>query len=204
MEEHAKAIHRLLVLPVLLLAGPTAVGGTIPVGGGCALADAVRSANDDMPYGGCPVGSGPDVLTLNADVTLNAVAEVFHGANGLPVVRGDMTIEGNGFSVERDMGAPPFRILAVTDRATLNLEQLTIRNGWATGALPSERDAEGILVWDAVAHLFDTVVAGNRADRNGGGVHAESFNDVPRAVLTLDRSTVRENTAGSRLDPVPR
>ena len=107
--------------------------GSIIVGGGCTLVDAIRAANSDAPVGGCTAGGrGRDVITLNADVMLTAPAE---GVNGLPVIHSAITIHGNGHVIARstDAGTPSFRLLEISADGDLILEAVTLRGGRLTG-----------------------------------------------------------------------
>lgn len=176
------------VVLALLATAPGLFAASIPVGGACSLVDAIRSANDDIAVGGCPAGSGADTLMLSADVTLTAVAESFTGENGLPVIRSEITIEGGGFTVERDDAAPAFRIIAVAQAGTLTLNQITVRNGNIDGVFDA---GSGGGIWsgdDGALHLTNTTVTENQAGSSGGGILSNS-------IFTLSHCIVSENRA---------
>src|SRR5262249_55049644 len=94
---------------------------------------------------------GPVVLNLpaNTDYVLTApdTSNLYpednnwYGPNGLPAIDNDITIEGNGATIERDPNAPPFRLFYVsgglagelTPPGSLTLKNLTLEGGKAEG-----------------------------------------------------------------------
>lgn len=124
---------------------PTAQAGlpaTIDVNDTCTLQNAIRSANQDASIGGCQQGGGNDIIILPADSTISLTqAEVDgaqYGASGLPLVTSNITIQGNGSTVQRvtatDTGSDRFRILALeagNSSANLTINSMTLRNGFA-------------------------------------------------------------------------
>jgi hypothetical protein len=50
------------------------------------------------------------------------------------VITSDVTIDGNGSTIERDSGAAPFRIIAVTTDVNLTLQDTTVSGGVARQA----------------------------------------------------------------------
>ena len=177
-------MRRLLVGVVAVVAAAVAANvataGTITVGPGCTLADAITAANTDAATGGCAAGSGDDAIVLapGGVYTLTAVADTVDGPNGLPTVTSPITVLGNGATIERSAatGTPEFRIfnvkrLPLGDDPSLRLEGLTLRGGLVRSAYP-----------------FSPVCAG------GGALHARG------AIVELDRVTI----AGSEvLEPAP-
>jgi hypothetical protein len=107
-------------------------GGT--GGPDCTLRDAITAANTDTATGGCPAGSGADTIVLasGATYTLTEIDSNPYGNDGLPAIRSQITIEGNGSIIERSSaeGTPNFRILFVHSDGDLELNDLTIRNGY--------------------------------------------------------------------------
>ena len=71
----------------------------IEVAGSCTLVKAIRAANrNDDAGGACPPGgSGADTLWLTSDVLLTEPSEF---QDGLPIVRGPITVEGRGFTIQ--------------------------------------------------------------------------------------------------------
>src|SRR5262249_4066233 len=102
----------------------------IEVARGCTLVDAVAAADTATATGGCPKGDGADILVLDSDVTLTTVNNTVDGANGLPSIISDITINGNGYTIERDAalacpagGTADFRIFQVAANGTLTLNE---------------------------------------------------------------------------------
>src|ERR1039457_5417510 len=114
-----------------LASGPIIVNTTADPGsaGVCALRDAITAANTQVAVNGCAAGTGTDTIdfsvsgTITLGSTLPAIA-----ANTSP---GSLTIDGNGQSITVN-GASLYGVLVVNTGATLNLNNLTIANGYAT------------------------------------------------------------------------
>lgn len=106
-------------------------GGTFNVGAGDAagLVTAMSSAT----------GGGTSTINLatNSTYTLTAVNNTgINGGNGLPVITtgNDITINGNGATIQRDTSVLAFRLFVVSSNATLRLNNVTLRNGVGSGA----------------------------------------------------------------------
>lgn len=153
----------------LLLVDPLAPA-VITVQGGCSLPSAIRAANTDTANGGCPAGFGADTIVLTTDVELLAIEEVDDGNNGLPTVRSQITIEGNGYTVERSESAPSdFRIAKVDDTGHLTLRNTTVSGGRATAG--SYGDRGGALYNRGSLTLDQSSLLSNLAG-GGGAVHS--------------------------------
>ena len=100
---------------------PTALPAQAPVvpPPPCPLALQITAANTDAPAGGCPAGSGHDIITLSEDIDLGAP---------LPAITSEITIEGNGHTIS---GSRMFRIFEVNGGA-LTLEDAKLTKGSAT------------------------------------------------------------------------
>jgi hypothetical protein len=119
---------------VTALPSTAAASGTITVGGGCTLVDAVTAANTDTATGGCAAGNGADTIVLQAGAiytfTSAASSDAILGTTALPIITSDIKIEGNGATIARDPSSatPAFRLITHT-RGHLTLQRLTLRNG---------------------------------------------------------------------------
>lgn len=203
---------RLNPLAAVLAAGLFALpsvrvlAATINVGvGGCTLADAITAANTDRAQGGCRAGRDADTLVLpsSSTQTLTRVNnDEDTGANGLPVVRSRITIQGNGSTIRRRPDAAPFRILSVSTSGNLSLQRTTISGGLLSGedryegagirnegrldltgsAVRGNSGGSG-LANSGTLSLIDSTVTGN----TGSGI-ANSF-----ATLSLSNSMVSSN-----------
>ncbi len=163
-------------LGILLVAQPL-FPAVITVGGGCSLADAITAANTDSATGGCAAGSGADELRLTADVDLLTALPVI--ANGSTV-----TIRGNGFRVQRDAGAPDFRIFEVPTSGDLTLDNIEVSGGAASKG--AGVDNAGVLT------VIDSAITGNAVSGFGGG---GGISTIGSGSLTLVGSTVSGNSA---------
>lgn len=141
-------IHRrpiLLTLVVLaallnlqLSTPPHVQAATLTVDDNCTLADAIIAANTGMTAGNCRSGTtGVDTIYLTQHVVLTNVDNTTAaGQNGLPLITSDITIIGNGFTIERSdaAGTPAFRIFQIEPDARLRLIDFTLRNGRVVGS----------------------------------------------------------------------
>lgn len=146
----------------------------ISPGNTAALISAVRQANR---------------LSTSAVIRLSPGTYVFntpdnaaYGPTALPVITGDITIEGNGASIERPPDAPSFRFLAVSNeldstgrRGRLSLRNLTLRGGLAEGGAGGDgigggggAGMGGALFCRGELHL-DGVLFENNTARGGQG-----------------------------------
>ncbi len=117
------------------------------------------------------------MLVLTGDVTLTTA---------LPQVTDEIFLEGNGFTIGRDPGAPGFRILDLQVAGDVALRDVTLTNGSVDGR------GGGILNDASRLTLLGTRVVGNEATSDGGGIRS---NSNARA-LFMESSTVAYNTSG--------
>lgn len=170
----------------------TAVGN-----GNCSLHEAIRNAESDSDTSGgdCVAGSGNDVIALAAGSTYtisNAIADVAGTMNvGLPEVRSNITINGNGAIIQRDpalFNATPcsgsgskFRILKVGNDGNLTIQNATLQNGCVSNQGGGAIHNHGVLVLDRVSVL-------NNEAGSAGGIQNDG-------TLTMRRSTLANNAA---------
>ncbi|WP_257231813.1 right-handed parallel beta-helix repeat-containing protein [Streptomyces sp. Rer75] len=105
------------------------------------------------------------------------------GADGLPVITGNVTIAGAGSTIRRSASAPNFRIAEIAPGGRLTVSGVTFSGGQAV-------DGAGILDLGALV-LYQSAVTTNVATGIGGGIEAG-----PGATATLLSSHVSGNTAG--------
>ena len=118
----------------------------------CTLADQIIAANTDAPSGLCPAGNGADIISLDSDISLSAK---------LPAVKSEITIEGNGHTIEGD---GKHRIFEVKGG------ELTLNSLRMTGGKARE---DGGAIWidrDSVVNINSSQISGNAAQRNGGAI----------------------------------
>jgi len=155
----------------------------------CTLVDAITAANTDSGVGGCVAGdTGPDTILLTTDVSLLQSNNNNFGPNGLPVITSEITLEGGGHSVVRDImvGGPFFRLFTVDEELTLR--EVTVSGGNSQG------DGGGIQVRDGATLILEdsTVTDSSLQDgkTNGGGIWAGT-----ESTLILRNTTVSRNDA---------
>jgi len=172
----------------------TAQAAIINVSGGCSLVDAIVSANDDSATGSCSTGSGSDTLILqNSSIhpysTFSTTAD---GVNALPSITTNITIQGNGSTIERDSGVTPeFRLFHIGVAGTLTLDKLTISNGSVSNTSTAAGRGGAILNRGNIT-LSNSSVSGNKA-HDGGGLY-----NVFGSTATLDNTTILDNIASNR------
>ncbi len=197
------AVAALLVLqqPVALWAATITVTGfdsTVADEGVCTLREAITAANTNIASGAtpgeCPAGDvGPDTVELTGDVTLTVVDNTTTGANGLPVVSSEVTVDGGGFTIERSGAAPSFRFFELATGDTLTLETVTLRGGDAVAG----SGGGAILNGGGALYVNDSTLTANNvgasALAHGGAVSTRLSSGT--ASVTITGSTLSNNTA---------
>jgi hypothetical protein len=154
----------------------------VAAGDTAGLIAAINTANGNGQTDVINLGGGSYDLTASDNTSPD-------GANGLPVITTDITINGTGATIRRT-GAPTFRILEVGTAGALTLNAVTVSGGSAVGGA----NAGGGIVLTGNTNsltLTDSTVTGNSAGTFGGGIALRgSFHTV-----TLTRTSVSGNTA---------
>jgi hypothetical protein len=155
-----RRLARFVCLFVSLTAALPAVATDIPVSPGlvavddadnlCSLREALNNAETDSQDAGnddCPAGSGADNIILAADsiYTLTDADPLAGGDAGLRPIGSDVTITGNGASIngsgsctlDRNQTADEFRHFTVGEVGHLTLIDLNLGWGCADGRGPS-------------------------------------------------------------------
>jgi hypothetical protein len=170
-----------------------------PGNGKCSLREAILNVekDTDLSGGDCPAGSaGADTISLAPGSTYSLPdrdpypLEVLlndREPNGLPEIRTQFTIDGNGATIERAVAAGCFRIFYVSIPGNLSLNNLTLQRGCANLTDAAGEHGAGGAIFNRGTLSLDTVtIASNFAFRSGGGIHNDGK-------LTVTRSTVRNN-----------
>ncbi|MCP4205392.1 MAG: hypothetical protein GY769_26065 [bacterium] len=177
-----------------VFAGP-AYAADLHLDGFCLLPEAIVAANTDLPFSGCPAGSGADRIILSWDQWLVAVDNDTDGPNGTPSVTSEITIVGNGYKIRRNStSAPPLRLFHVGLDGDLTLNNVEIWQGLAPqgGAVYNKgvltvvdssfvnNSAEGTASFGStgggaiynrrVAFIYDTSFGGNTTTWTGGAI----------------------------------
>jgi hypothetical protein len=142
------------------------------------LVDAINTANNDK--------TTADTINLAALGTYTLTA-VNNANNGLPIITSEITINGNGATIERSSatGTPDFRILSLGTTAGLTLKGVTIKGGRLQSLVGG-----GIHSNAGKLNVIDSVVTGNRG-LHGGGIYNGG------GIVELTNSTVSANIATS-------
>jgi hypothetical protein len=182
---------------LLALGQGAALAATITVDGTtCTLADAITAANTDTAVGGCPAGSGDDILNLTNDITLTSE---------LPSIVSGITIEGNGRTIQRDASALDFGILSVGERfggyGDVTLNDATVAGGAGAGVFVgllsfveinnstiSGNSGAGVDVYISAARINNSTISGN----SGDGVYM--FYSSGGIDNTISNSTISGNS----------
>ncbi len=191
-----KKILTLMIVAILLVFMPIQTGKAANLSAGTAeeLIAAINIANGN---------SEGDVITLTANITLFAPDNTTGGANGLPSVASVITIEGAGFTIERNPNyttcenndhnpIQDFRILHVGSTGELSLNDVTIKNGCANDtSIDWDNQGGGIRVQSGKITLINqTVFTGNMATSKGAGIHIKDG-----SITTISNSTFSDNFA---------
>jgi hypothetical protein len=160
---------------------------------------------------------GTNTITLtapsNSPYVLSKVNNTGDGPTALPVISGgsknvaadNLTIIGNGDTIERSTGAPAFRLFDVASGSSLTLENLTLQNGLLTGGSGASAEGgaiynQGTLVLSGVSVQDNEIVAAAGAysakskslqpgsDAAGGGIWSDGS-------LTLKNGTTIQNNS---------
>ena len=169
---------------LLALAGalrpPLAHAATITVAAGevavsandqCSLREAIINANNDAAtHADCTAGSGADIINLAAgpySVTDSYAA--YSGNTGLPQIATNITINGNGATIDRNSGTG-FRLFAVSNAGNLTLNDLSLTDG----AMTSDVGGGAIYNGGGTVTLNNVTLSGNNGtgSQGGGAIHA--------------------------------
>lgn len=191
----------------------TPLSVTTPAGAGtcspAGLVAAVTAANGQA-------GGGHVTLQSGCVYTLTAADNAAEGGNGLPVITGNVTIDGNGATIERsaDSGTPHFRILDVAAGATVSIHDLTLRNGiadnghdgggaiWNHGNLsisgstfdnnsnPATTGTSGGAIQNSGTLTVTRCAFTNNTAMEGGGVFNQSTATIRQSTFTNNAATV--------------
>jgi hypothetical protein len=161
---------------------------TIQVGGGATATQDLITAIDTANH-----TTGPVILNLtaNTDYKLTSADNSqqyaedanWYGPNGLPAIDNNITIQGNGSTIERDTSKPAFRLFYVSGgfdggshqlpAGNLTLENLTLAGGLAQGGKGDAGGGGGLGAGGAVFNqgtltLSDVTLNGNTATGGAG------------------------------------
>ena len=131
--------------------------------------------------------------------TLTAVDNNNNGANGLPVVNTDITLNGRGATIVRATTAPNFRFFYIGNAGSLTLNTTTFANGNTdTSYGGAINNANGLLTLNNSTFYSNTAAAGGGAVANvGTGISVTvSSGTSYTATLSVNNSTFLNNSTG--------
>ncbi|TVQ40451.1 MAG: hypothetical protein EA370_03555, partial [Wenzhouxiangella sp.] len=156
---------------------PGAAG--INSGDGCSLVEAIINANaNDLVHSECTAGSGADTIVLSGNTYGYDTAFSVNEQSALPIITSEVTIEGNGATIQRNSGS--MRILNVDGAGDLTLNRAIITGGDLI-------DRGGGILNVGVATINDSTISNNNGDF-GGGIYNLG------ATLTVNNSTISGNS----------
>ena len=167
----------------LLAPVPARAGNEIPCGDSAALIDAIKAANK-RGNGSIELGGGCTYELILPNNTSG------NGPNGLPVVKANLIVEGNGATIRRQQSGGFFRILEVAKGAKVSIDDLTIEGGTAGSGFspPDKLGVDGAAGGGAGADAAQGAKGGKGHD--GGGIRNAG-------TLVLEHVTMRYNAAGT-------
>ncbi len=145
----------------------------IAVADSAGLIAAINTANSN--------GVADTICLANSTYTFTTPDNVHNGANALPVIMSDITIEGNGATLTRAVGAPAMRFFEVS-AGRLALANLTLNDGLLDSG-------NGGAIFTQTDLSLDTTTISNASSRFGGGVY------VAAGTLSVNGSTFNQTTA---------
>ena len=164
----------------------------------CSIVEAMQNAGLDNQSGSvdCTAGSGSDdVISIQTDITLTSAYTTDGDGIGYGVpsnMGGDITINGNDFTIERDSGAPQFRIFFFSANTDIEINNLTISGGDTDTGLGK---GGGMYVTTLNSLALNNVTFDSNTSVNGGALYV-SIDSSPDLTLTIDGSTFSNNTSG--------
>ncbi len=170
-----------LVLALGAVQPVRAASFSIPNGDVAGLKRAINAANSNFEN---------DTISLapRGTYVLSQVDNVLNGPNGLPVIQPDsgstLTLLGNGATLLRSSsaGTPNLRLLRNGYNSTLNVSNLTLRNGSVTGTGGGGIDNAGALTLD------NCILSGNASGQGGALAHFGSVLTLRKCVVTGNRA----------------
>ena len=175
---------------------------TVADDGLCTLREAITAANTDTASGAtageCPAGSGADTIELGVALTytLDVVDNSTDGDNGLPSITSEITINGNGSTIERIEGFfLEFRIFHVGASGDLSLNDVTITGGsWNTDSA----DFGGGIVNQGVLIIADSTISFN-VSATAGGIQNNGTMTITDSTLSGNVATIDSGGAISNV-----
>ena len=141
---------------------------------------------------------GANTITLAAASTfkLNAVNNYSYGPNGLPIIASDqdLTIFGNGATIQRSNSDPAFRLFIVAPGGSLVLSDMTLSGGFVPDN-SFTREAQGGGIFSQGTLSLNRVTVQNCIAQGQSGANASGGGIYSIGVLTIANSVIQNNQA---------
>lgn len=183
----------ILIESTAIVVNSTAQEVPFVTNGNCTLGEAIQAANTDAPVDGCSAGNGDDIINLlTGTYTLSQPDNTLDGPNGLPSITSNIAITGSGALIERSSApdTPDFRLFHVSQNGSLELDELTLRNGRLKRQNSDTVHGGGIFSLGTLT-LRDVTISDNEVSYNG----AIYINSASQSFVMVN-GTLENNLAG--------
>lgn len=158
--------------------------------GNCNLYEAILAAEQNVQYDQCPAGGASDTIVLAPNAVYQLDTNYNNIWTGLPNITTDITIEGNGATIQRNPNAAgTFRIFYVESSGSLTIKNAKVRFGALTSFSPE--GGAGIYV-DAGKLVLDNVVLQTNIanDKSGGSLYLNGQFDalIKDSIITTSKA----------------
>ena len=168
----------------------TSLADTMATDGQCTLREAITNANDNAAtHADCAAGAGADAITfaMSGTITVTSVPPEIIDPSGL-------TMSGAGRSVTLN-GSNSFQLFRVGPGATLNLDSITLTQGFAGAANQLLGGDQGGAIRNdgGIVTITNTTISRSRASSISNPLGGAVFNG---GTMTIAASTLSENDGG--------
>ena len=152
-----------------------ALSAEINVSDLCTLEDAIVSANTDAISGGCTASDvvgvfGADTINLPAMSSIEVTNPADANENAFSMVSSDVTIQGNGSTISRDIASEAMRFFYVKGaNAHLTLNDITLENGLTSSVGGAVRAGA-----NSSLTINNSTLRGSTASASGGAISASA------------------------------
>jgi hypothetical protein len=176
-----------------------------PSGDSACLIAAIRAANANGQENSIFLAGGEYRLAAVDNTVIDSPdgfgGFITEGPNGLPTIRGRLTIrgpEGIGSTLVRDENAPDFRFFYVESTGNLTLSWIHITGGHLLERISGGPPLGGGAIRShGTLNLSNTILYGNEARGPGGAVSSGRLAaGIDGSTLTIQHSTIRNNVSG--------
>ncbi|MEC4982653.1 MAG: Ig-like domain-containing protein [Oscillatoria sp. PMC 1068.18] len=148
-----------------------------------AIQDANASAEADtinLDAGATYTITGDETGVPFSNVRRETPQLITNGVSGLPSITSEITINGNGATIEREDGASEnFRLFYISSDGNLTLDSVTLQGGRAedaageAGETSVAQDDGGAILNRGTLTITDSIIQGNEAADDGGAIANE-------------------------------